>query len=94
MEGQDEEILAYVRDYLGLERNDQILWGILRAGMSSVADTFIAQIQDYLELGAESRMNEPGLLSTKNWSWRLQPGQLTEELAKKIRHLAELYERV
>ena len=93
LSGQDEETLAYVRDYLGVERNDQLLWGILRAGMASVADTFIAQIQDYLELGGESRMNEPGLLTTKNWSWRLQPSQTTAELAEKIRHLAELYER-
>ena len=94
LEAQPEETLAYIRRYIGVERNDQLLWGILRAGMASVADTFIAQIQDYLELGGESRMNEPGLLSVKNWSWRLQPDQLTRELAEKICNLAELYERV
>ena len=35
-------------------------WGMIRGGQSSVADLFIAQMQDYLGLGADSRMNTPG----------------------------------
>ena len=49
--------------------------------MASVADTFIAQMQDYLQLGAETRMNVPGTVSTDNWSWRVRPELLTAELA-------------
>ena len=67
--------------------------GILRAGMASVADVFIAQLQDYLELGAEARMNEPGTLSTKNWSWRVDASLLTDELADRIARMVKLYER-
>ncbi len=93
LEGQNGETLDYVADYLGLESKDNIPWGILKAGMASVADTFIAQMQDYLELGAEARMNEPGLLSTKNWSWRMEKDAITPALTKKIRHLTRLYER-
>ena len=93
LEGQNGETLDYVAEYLGLESRENLRWGILRAGMASVADTFIAQLQDYLGLGAEARMNEPGLLTTKNWSWRMAPDALTPELAKKIKALTELYER-
>lgn len=93
LEGQTEETLDYVRDYLGLSKRDKCCWAILRAGMASVADTFIAQMQDYLQLGAEARMNEPGTLSTKNWTWRLKRSMLTPALAEKIKHLVTLYER-
>ncbi len=86
-----QDTLAYVADYLGT--TDNLCWGILRAGMASVADTFIAQLQDYLELGESARMNEPGIVSTKNWSWRVSPDALTPALAEKIRHLTKLYER-
>ena len=50
-------------------------------------------MQDYLELGAEARMNEPGTLSTKNWSWRVDAAQLTDELAARIARMTKLYER-
>ena len=93
--GQNEATLEYAASYLGL--NDMVpahfADAILRVGMASVADTFIAQIQDYLGLGEEARMNEPGLLSDKNWTWRLPDGLLTPTLAKKLKVLTTLYER-
>ncbi len=93
LQRQTTEALQYVKEYLNVERDEQIPWAILRAGMASVADTFIAQAQDYLGLDASARMNEPGALSTKNWSWRLEKGQLTDALAQKMRRMAQLYER-
>ena len=39
-------------------------------------------------------MNEPGTLSSANWTWRLQDGLLTEELAEKIRNFTARYERI
>ena len=48
-----------------------------------VADTFVAQMQDYLGLGAEGRMNTPGTASG-NWQWRLKKGEATEELAERM----------
>ncbi len=92
-EGQNIETLAYTMEYLGVSDEKDLTWGILRAGMASVADTFIAQMQDYLGLGAQSRMNEPGTVSQKNWSWRLKKTDLTPELAQKIRRLTSMYER-
>ena len=78
--------------YLGLNREEGFHWGMIRGGMSSVADLFIAQLQDYLGLGAEARMNTPGL-PAGNWQWRLLPSMLTEDLAGKIARMAWMYGR-
>ncbi len=66
---------------------------VIRAGMASVAKLFVAQMQDWLELGAESRMNHPGTVDGKNWRWRLTEDQLTPELADRIGTMTKLYGR-
>lgn len=93
LDGASPETVQYVQEYLGLRERSECVKGILRAGMASVADVFIAQLQDYLELGAEARMNEPGTLSTKNWSWRVDASLLTDKLADRIARMVKLYER-
>ena len=60
--------------------------------MSSVADLFVVQMQDYLGLGAEARMNTPGTLGG-NWQWRLQKGQIDEALIERIAETARIYGR-
>jgi 4-alpha-glucanotransferase len=65
---------------------------MLRGGMASPSDLFVAQMQDWLVLGAESRMNSPGLLGG-NWQWRMKPGAITPALTKKIARMTELYGR-
>lgn len=93
LEALDDRTAAYVMEYLGAKTREDCLWGILRAGMASVADTFVAQMQDYLELGAEARMNEPGTVGAENWSWRVEESMLTNELADRIARMTKLYER-
>ena len=61
--------------------------------MSSVADTFVAQMQDYLGLGAEGRMNTPGTTGT-NWQWRMLPGEASASLSKKIFRYTKMYGRL
>ncbi|MBE6962466.1 MAG: 4-alpha-glucanotransferase [Ruminococcaceae bacterium] len=78
--------------YLGLNEQEGFHWGILRGGMSSVADLFVAQMQDYLGLGAGARMNVPGVLGG-NWQWRMKKGQLDEALAEKLAGMARIYGR-
>ena len=89
-----EEGVRHAMAYLGLESKDQLHWSLLRLGMASVSDTFIAQMQDYLDLGEEARMNTPGILSPQNWSWRMEKDALTPPLAQKLRTLTQLYERL
>lgn len=92
--GAPAQTIAYIMEYLHIKDAADCADAILHTGAASVADTFIAQMQDYLGLGAESRMNEPGTVSTKNWSWRMSENALTDELAARLRRMAELYERI
>ena len=66
---------------------------ILRAGMASVSYLFVAQLQDYLGLGGESRMNRPGIMDGKNWLWRAKHDQINDKLAEDIAYLTNLYAR-
>ena len=73
---------------------DDLADAIIEAGMQSKAQLFIMQMQDYLRLGRETRMNEPGRLLQSNWRWRMLPGAANETLAKKIAGLTERSNRV
>ena len=45
----------------------------------------ILPAQDVLGLDSSARMNLPGTIGRHNWTWRLEPGQLTDELASRLR---------
>jgi len=87
-----EDDVKFARQYLGLNEKEGFNWGILRGGLSSVANLFVAQMQDYLGLDAESRMNTPGILGG-NWQWRMKEDQITKELTEKIAEAARIYGR-
>ena len=82
--GQSAEVIEYARKYLGLSEGDDLCDAILRAGMSSKAGLFVVQMQDWLRLGAEARMNFPGHLLPENWCWRMTPGQADDALAERL----------
>ncbi len=87
------EELQFVRRYHRLSFGEGWNWGILRTAWASVADLAVAQVQDLLGLGSEGRMNTPSTTG-RNWQWRLLPGQLTYELARRIRDELALYQRL
>ena len=91
-EEADAADVAVAERYLGLNDAEGFHWGMIRGGMSSVANLFVAQLQDILGLGAESRMNTPGV-SGGNWRWRTVQGALTLELAEKLASMTRLYGR-
>jgi len=88
----DPDSLAVAKAYLGLNDQEGINWGLIRGGMSSVAELFIAQMQDYLDLGAGARMNTPGLLGG-NWQWRATAGQFTAALEEKLAEMVRIFGR-
>ena len=53
--------------------------------LCSKARLAVVPMQDLLALGAESRMNTPALVSDQNWSWRLDPALLTEDLTSRLK---------
>ncbi|MBR5294582.1 MAG: 4-alpha-glucanotransferase, partial [Oscillospiraceae bacterium] len=92
-EAADEDIENAVR-YLGLNEAEGYVWGMIRGAMGSVSKLCIIQMQDYLEVGREGRMNHPGTLTSANWTWRARPGFASDALAEKIRTATELYGRM
>jgi 4-alpha-glucanotransferase len=91
-QSSDEERQA-AELYLGACTAEDLPWTLIRTAYTSVADTAIVPAQDILALGNEARMNLPGE-EKDNWSWRLEDGALTEELADKLRALAEISGRI
>ena len=92
-ETADEKAVKLATDYMRLTEEEGFVWGAIRTAMSSVADTCIVPLQDYLNLGGEARMNFPGSMTDCNWTWRVQAGLYTDELAEKIFKLTKLYGR-
>ena len=92
-EQADRADVSMARKYLGLNDAEGFHWGMIRGGMSSVADTFVVQMQDCLGLGAEGRMNTPGV-PAGNWRWRLLPGDANPALAKKLMQYSRMYGRL
>ncbi len=84
--------VKFAKEFLNVKDDKDLVSEILRAGLSSTADLFVAQIQDYLELGPETRINTPGTLGD-NWKWRLADGQLDKKLSKHICKVVKLYNR-
>lgn len=84
--------LRHAMAYLNVRRRADIPWAVIKLGYASVADTVIYQMQDYLGLGSEARINYPSTVGG-NWEWRALPGQIDEQLAAKILELVEVYAR-
>jgi 4-alpha-glucanotransferase len=67
-------------------------WSLVELAFSSRARLAIVPAQDLLGLGSEARLNTPGR-SDGNWRWRLRRGQLTRDLAERLRALTRRYDR-
>ena len=89
-----ESDLAEAKKYLGLSEEEGFAKGIIRGCMASNSRLCVIQMQDYLELGETGRMNHPGTLSDKNWTWRAKPGFASEELGKYILEITTRFGRI
>jgi len=67
---------------------DEPSWLLLRLALVTPARVAIVPVQDLLGLGSEARMNTPGK-ERGNWRFRLEPGQLDEALAARLRAATE-----
>jgi 4-alpha-glucanotransferase len=80
------------REYTRSNGSD-INWELIRLGMLSVADQAIFPLQDFMNLGSEHRTNTPGTV-VNNWAWRYSHDMLEQTDRGRIRHFAELSNRV
>ncbi|TVR00961.1 MAG: 4-alpha-glucanotransferase [Desulfovibrionales bacterium] len=79
-EEADAETRARLDAYLGTSCTpENVALTFVRMGMQSVADVVVFPLQDILGLGAESKMNVPGV-ANGNWSWRMP----LDALARKV----------
>ena len=79
--------------YLRLTKEEGYHIGMMRCAWASVADTAIMQMQDFLGLGVEGRMNTPSTLGG-NWTWRCLPGDYNNELADWLYEETKIYDRL
>ena len=85
-----KEDRAFLRSYLGqpklgARRVADVAVAMRRMAFRSTAEGAIIPMQDLLLLGSESRMNRPGRLTGKNWSWRMEPDGLDRVDGKGLR---------
>lgn len=84
--------VKYCKEYLALTEEEGYNWGFIRGAWASVADVSIALMQDFLNLGNETRVNFPSTLG-ENWKWRIKEGSYNTELADKIYKYTKMYGR-
>lgn len=86
-----EETRDKVRRYMNTDGNS-IHWDFIRTCLSSIATYAIFPMQDVLGLGADGRMNTPGV-AENNWNWRYRKDALTDGLAEALAEVTKLYGR-
>ena len=89
-----KEEKALVRDYLADwdTPNKRMYKKLIATALGSTARICIIPVQDWLGLDNSARMNVPGTVDV-NWSWRVQSGQLTEDMAEEMLTLTTRYGR-
>ncbi|MCF2488784.1 malto-oligosyltrehalose synthase [Dyadobacter sp. CY347] len=90
---KDDDIKELMGQYVGYEVTEENVCDVLaRLTYSSVAKAAILPMQDVLRLDETAIMNIPGS-NENNWSWRLTPGQITEEAQQYLLNLTTMYNR-
>ena len=89
--GASDAERAAVRAYIEAD-GDEVVWPLIRAAATSVAESCLYPVQDILEFSSDARMNIPSR-PEGNWSWRCPENVLTPALAEKLSALTEVSDR-
>lgn len=87
-----EDKRRHVYESLGFP-GEPIPWALIKCAFKSIAEQAVVPMQDLLELDSEGRMNLPGT-TEGNWRWRFDWLQIKWDLAARVRHLLEGYNRL
>ena len=93
LEEAEDAVRKHATAYFRLTQEEGLAWGVIRSMMASPANTVVFQMQDFMGLGNEARINEPSTLGT-NWRWRIKGECLNDWLAGIIRKSTEIYYRI
>ncbi len=91
-EASAEEI-KFAREYLRVSKDESFNWALIKSAMATSADTVIIQMQDFLGLDNEARINKPST-TDNNWRWRIGQGCVNDWLAQIIYDCTALYFRL
>ena len=69
-----------------------IEWRGIETLWSSKAKLVIIQMQDLLGLGSSARMNIPATVG-KNWKWRVQERDLSNDLKERLKEVTKIFNR-
>lgn len=69
------------------------VWALIEIVWASTARRAVIPLQDLLELGAESRMNIPGI-ANGNWEWRFRWNQIRGKHRRFLKEISERYNRM
>lgn len=89
----DVKSLTFAKQYLQCRTASDLVKSMLRETWSSIAYLAVAQMQDFLDIGKNDRMNTPSTLGG-NWQFRTVISDFNPRVAKRIRQLNELYNRL
>lgn len=88
----EDEALTLAKNYLNVNKGEDLVNACIRTLFSSVCNTVIIPMQDWLNLGSEARINVPSA-AFGNWTWRMNGNELTDKLKKRISEMTKLYFR-
>ena len=86
-QGLDAASRERVRAHL-VDPAEPMPWALVRLALASTSRLAVVPAQDLLGLGAEARMNTPGVRDG-NWGWRAAEGAFTPALAERLRLLVD-----
>lgn len=76
-------VRSFVMEYVEASCENEFLWKCIDKVMESPSKLSIIQMQDFLGLGSEARMNIPGT-AKGNWEMRLSDDFMSEDIAQRI----------
>ena len=82
-----KEDFDYAKEYLQLKNPDEYNLEALKVLYDSKANLVITMPQDLLNMGSEARINEPSIMSDKNWTFRFLPNEIDEKAERALLQL-------
>ena len=89
-----EDDRNYAKEYLKLENNGKDNFRAIEVLYESNSNLAIVNPQDLLGIGSEGRINTPSTISDLNWSFRLKPNEINEDVKEFLKDVTIKTNRV
>lgn len=92
-ESTNLNVLNFAKRYAGEYCSEPMNWSMIRLAYMSAGALAIIQMQDFLGLSSDARMNIPSTIGD-NWKWRMSHDAISYGLMRKIRNITKIYGRL